>query len=85
MLVGANFDAMSTRKLYLSKGDKLSSSAECRVRTQGLWNQISSGMNARLQTGWAIEDKAKTWIQQPVPMINKHPTADMASPLALAI
>ena len=41
-----------------SKGDPLSSSAECRIRTQGLWNQISSRLNVRWQTDWAIEDRA---------------------------
>ena len=47
-----------------SKGDKLSSSAECRIRTQGLWNRISSRLNGRLQTDWVIEDQTKkTWTQ----------------------
>ena len=36
--------------IFLSKGDKLSS-AECRIRTQGLRHQIASR-----QTDWAIED-----------------------------
>ena len=40
--------------------------------TQGLWNRIPSRLNARLQTGWAIEDQAKIWTQQPVPMISEH-------------
>ena len=45
--------------IFESKGDKLSSSAECRIRTQkGLWNRISSKLNARWQTDWAIEDQA---------------------------
>ena len=38
----------------------------------GLWNPISSRMNACWQTDWAIEDQAKTWTRQPVPMISKH-------------
>ena len=41
-----------------SKGDKMSSSAECRIRNQGLRYQISSRLNARWQTDWAIEDQA---------------------------
>ena len=46
--------------LFESKGDKLSSSAECRIRThQGLRHQIASRLNARRQTDWAIEDQAK--------------------------
>ena len=48
--------------IFESKGDKLSSSAECRIRTQkGLWNRISSRLNARWQTDWAIEDQAKNF------------------------
>ena len=43
--------------IFESKGDKLSSS-ECRIRTQkGLWNRISSRLNAHWQTDWAIEDQ----------------------------
>ena len=44
---------------FASNGDKLSSSAECRIGTQGLWNWISSRVNARWQTDWAIEDQAE--------------------------
>ena len=44
---------------FESKGDKLSSSAECRIRTQGLRHQIASRLNARWQIDWAIEDQAK--------------------------
>ena len=32
------------------KWEQLSSSAECRIRTQGLWNRISSRPNARWQS-----------------------------------
>ena len=46
--------------IFESKGDKLSSSAEGRIRThQGLRLQIASRLNARWQTDWAIEDQAK--------------------------
>ena len=45
--------------IFKLKGDKLSSSAECRIWTQGLWHQISSRLNACQQTDWAIEDQAK--------------------------
>ena len=45
--------------IFESKGGKLSSSAECRIRSQGLWNRISSRLNAHLQTNWAIDDQAK--------------------------
>ena len=45
---------------FESKGDKLSSSAESRIRThQGLRYQIASRLNAHWQTDWAIEDQAK--------------------------
>ena len=40
---------------------------------EGLWNAISSRLNACWQTDWAIEDQAKkTWTRQPLPMISKH-------------
>ena len=58
--------------IFESKGDKLSSSAECRIRTQGLRHLLASRLNACWHTDWAIEDQAKTWTQQPVPMISKH-------------
>ena len=46
--------------IFDSKGDNLSSSAECRIRThQGLRHQIASRLNARWQTDWAIEDQPK--------------------------
>ena len=45
--------------IFGSKGDKLSSSAESRIRThQGLRHQIPSRLNAHWQTDWAIEDQA---------------------------
>ena len=58
--------------IFESKGDKLSSSAECRIRTQGPKHQIASRLNASWKTDWTIEDQAKTWIRQPVPVISKH-------------
>ena len=45
--------------IFESKGDKLSSSAECRIRTQGLRHLFASRLNARWQTDWALEDQAK--------------------------
>ena len=44
--------------IFKSKGDKLSSSAECRIRTQGFRHQIASILNARWQIYWAIENQA---------------------------
>ena len=43
--------------IFESNEDKLSSSAECRVRNQGIWNRISSRMNASRKTAWAIENQ----------------------------
>ena len=70
-----------------SHGDKLSSSAECRIRT---WNPISSRLNACWQTDWAIEDQAKNvnstarpYDRQP--LSPPDPTAIWHSHLALAI
>ena len=57
---------------FKSKGAKLSSTAECRIWTRVLRHQIASRLNARWQTDWAIEDQAKTWTRQPVPMIIEH-------------
>ena len=58
--------------IFKSKGDKLCSSAQCRIWTRGPRHQIASRLNARWQTHWAIEDQVKTWTRQPVPMINEH-------------
>ena len=45
--------------IFKSKGDKLFSSAESRIRThQGLRHQIASRLNAHWQTHWAIKDQA---------------------------
>ena len=74
-----------------SKGDQLSSFAEYRIRTQGLWNRISIRLNARWQTDWSIEDQAnKLEIYSPSLYDQQassplDPTADMVSHLALAI
>ena len=53
--------------IFESKGDKLCSSAECRIWTRSPRHQIASRLNARWQTDWAIEDQA-----QPVAMISEH-------------
>ena len=59
--------------IFKSKGDKLSSSAECRI-----WTQRVSGTES--PADWMPADKPtelsriklKTWTQQPVPMISEH-------------
>ena len=59
--------------IFKSKGDKLSSSVECRNWTQGLRHQIASRLSDRWKTDWAIDDQAKkTWTRQPVLMISEH-------------
>ena len=52
--------------IFKSKGDKLCSSAECRIWARGPRHQIASRLNARRQIDWAIdaidwaiEDQAK--------------------------
>ena len=58
------------------------SSAECRIRTQGLRHLFASRLNACWQTNWAIEDQAKkTWTWQPVPMISKHSAHSTSLPV----
>ena len=47
--------------IFESKGDKLSSAAECMIRTQGLKHLFASRLNACWQTDWAIEDQAKNF------------------------
>ena len=43
--------------IFESKGNKLSSSAKCRIKIQSLWNRIFSRLNARWQTDWAIKEQ----------------------------
>ena len=45
--------------IFESKGDKLSSAAESRIRTRDPRHLFASRLNARWQTDWAIEDQAK--------------------------
>ena len=76
--------------IFESKGDKLSFSAECRIRTQGLRHLFASRLNACWQTDWAIEDQAKNlnltarpYDQQAFSPLDL--TASLLSHLALAI
>ena len=77
--------------IFELKGDKLSSSAECRIPThQGLRHQIASRLNARWQTDWAIEDQAKNLNSTARPYDQRafsqlDPTAVCHSHLALVI
>ena len=56
-----------------SKGDKLSSSAECRIRTQGLRHLFANRLNACWQTDWAIEDQAKNLHSGSTILSDSHP------------
>ena len=76
--------------LFKSKGDKLLSSAECRIRTRGLRHLIASRLNALWQTDWAIKDQAKDLNSTASPYDRRafsslDPTAIWHSHLALAI
>ena len=76
--------------IFESKGDMLSSSAECRIRIQGLRHLIASRLNAHWQTDWAIEDQAKNLYSTARPYDQRafsplDPTTGWHSHLALAI
>ena len=76
--------------IFKSKGDKLCSSAECRIWTRGPRHQIASRLNARWQTDWAIEDQAKNLNSTARPYDQRAfsplgPTVTWLSHLALAI
>ena len=76
--------------IFKSKGDKLCSSAECRIWTQGPRHQIASRLNARWQTDWAIEDQAKNLNSMAGPYDQRafstlDPTVSWLSHLDLAI
>ena len=76
--------------IFKSKGDKLCSSAECRIWTRGPRHQFASRLNARWQTDWAIEDQAKNLNSTARPYDQRafsplDPTVSWLSHLALAI
>ena len=76
--------------IFESKGDKLSSSAESRIRTRGSRHLFASRLNARWQTDWAIEDQAKNLNSTARPYDQRafsplDPTVSWLSHLALAI
>ena len=58
--------------IFESKREKLSTSAEYNIRTQGLRYLFASRLNACWQTDLTIEDQLKTWTRQSFPMISKH-------------
>ena len=54
-----NFDALAQASDFRIERRLVVCFGKCRIRTQGLWNRLSSRLNARWQTDWAIEDQAK--------------------------
>ena len=76
--------------IFKLKGDKLCSSAECRIWARGPRHQIAGRLNARWQTDWAIEDQAKNLNSTARPYDQRafspfDPTVSWLSHLALAI
>ena len=76
--------------IFKSKGDKLCSSAECRIWTRGPRHQFASRLNARWETHWAIEDQAKNLNSTARPYDQRAfsplgPTVSWLSHLALSI
>ena len=76
--------------IFESEGDKLCSSAACRIWTRGPRHQIASIPNAGWQTDWAIEDQAKNLKSTARPYDQRafsplDPTVSWLSHLALAI
>ena len=76
--------------IFKSKGDKLCSSAECKIWTRVPRHQIASRLNARWQTDWAIENQAKNLNSTARPydqraFIPLDPAVSWLSHLALAI
>ena len=76
--------------IFKSKGDKLCSSAECRIWTRGPRHQFARRLNARWQTHWAFEDQVKNLNSTARPYDQRAfrplgPTVSWLSHLALAI
>ena len=76
--------------VFKSEGDKLCSSAECRIWTRGPRHQFACRLNAHWQTDWAIEDQAKNLNSTARPYDQRAfsplgPTVSWLSHLALAI
>ena len=57
------------RAIFDVKGDKLSSCAECRIRTQGLGHPIASRLNVHWLTDWVIGDRGKKKLELDSPSL----------------
>ena len=71
MFVVVNYDALAQASEFEIERSQVVFLCWMQDLNQGPWNRISSRLNARWQTDWAIEDQAKIWTQQPVPMISE--------------
>ena len=76
--------------IFKSKGDKLGSSAECRIWTRVPKHLFASRLNACWQTDWAIEDQVKNLNSKARPYDQRefsplYPAVSWLSHLALAI
>ena len=60
MFTVVNFDALAQASDFQIKRKQVVFFCWMQDLNQGLWNRISSRLNARWQTHWAIEDQAKT-------------------------
>ena len=79
-----------SQAILKSKGDKLCSSAECRIWIRGPRHQFTNRLNARWQTDWAIEDRANKLNSTARPYDQRAfsslgPTVSWLSHLTLAI
>ena len=74
MFVVVDFDALAQASDFKIKRRQVVFLCWMQNLNQGLWNLISSRLNARWQTDWAMLSrmKLKNWTQQPVPMISEH-------------
>ena len=72
IFVVVNFDALAQASDFQIKKRQGVFLCWMQDLNQGLWNWISSRLNARWQTDWGIKDQAKTWTRQPISMISEH-------------
>ena len=74
LFVAVNFDILAQASDFrIERGPVVFPSWMQDSNPEGVWNRISSRLNARWHTDWAIEEQAKKyWTRQPVPMISEH-------------
>ena len=70
--------------IFESKGDKVSSSAECRFRKpEGLWNRISADWMPADKPTELLRIKLKTWTWQLLPMISEQSAHSTPLPVGI--